>query len=66
MESIGFVYMHAGTHVHDEWFHLFKVAEIVFTPRNPKHDYYMSGELVGEQGKPASCRCLPNRGSFWF
>jgi hypothetical protein len=27
-----------GMHVHDPWFHILKVAEIVFTPRNPAHE----------------------------
>ena len=55
-----------GTHIHDDWFQILKVAELVFTPRNASHQYYMSGELAGTAGQPIVCRCLPDKGLFWY
>ena len=61
-----FLRSETGTHIGDAWFEIYKVGELVYTPRDPQHDYYMSGELVGTSGKPAVARCIPDKGLFWM
>jgi hypothetical protein len=39
----------------DPWFYRYKATELVFTPADSSHTFYMSGEVTGEAGEAAWC-----------
>jgi len=55
-----------GRHVEDPWFYRYKVTELVFTPADPAHTYYMSGEAIGQPGETVHVKTHPGKALLWF
>lgn len=55
-----------GTHIADAWFYRYKVTELVFTPADPAHTFYMSGEVIGEPGETVHVKTHPGKALLWF
>jgi sphingosine kinase len=64
--AAGFLKSDSGDHIHVKTFMLYKVDQLIFTPRFSSHEYYMSGELVAKPCVPAACRCIPDGILLWY